>query len=505
MAWSLSVSVANDLPALAWYCVIRNSAVEVECGPAVECFPAGFFEGAWSGEFDDNRFDLAATVCGSGVRIVGDSVILVPPSHTLEAIYYAHVDGGLIAANSLAFLLTRIDEQPLFNAHFGLTMASALFGIDGFQPTVLRTASYVIRRTIFHNLVVSEGAIRSIMKPDPFSFRDFASYKTQLTAEMRTCFENAVSAARRASYDPLGTCSSGYDSAAGLAMASELGCRDAVALSRSRDGTDDSGDAVAAALGIRLQVFPRFDCAPAQSIHEFFASGFGAEDIVYTPFADHLAHRILLTGFHGDRIWTKLAPSNSVLARGDASGSTLTDFRLRQNFIHFPIPFIGARHHPAVTAISNSAEMQPYSIGGWYDRPIPRRLAEERGVDRMAFGREKKAASIRAHRERDLQPATFVEQVDRAIADQASFLTLGKGVSQWWFAARLSVVARIEWLAERVIKRSRFAGSFIYRTRNLFGGSFSALEHDTPIAFFEFIAGWREIDRRYGKSGNVAR
>jgi hypothetical protein len=38
--------------------------------------------------------------------------------------------------------------------------------------------------------------------------------------------------------------------------------------------------------------------------------------------------------------------------------------------------------------------MQPYSVGGGYDRPIPRRLLEEAGLPRGSFARTKHAASI---------------------------------------------------------------------------------------------------------------
>jgi hypothetical protein len=44
--------------------------------------------------------------------------------------------------------------------------------------------------------------------------------------------------------------------------------------------------------------------------------------------------------------------------------------------------------------MAESGEMRPYQVGGRYDRPVPRRIAEEAGVPRGSFGTEKKAASI---------------------------------------------------------------------------------------------------------------
>jgi len=51
-------------------------------------------------------------------------------------------------------------------------------------------------------------------------------------------------------------------------------------------------------------------------------------------------------------------------------------------------------------------EMMPYTLNNDYDRPIPRRIAEESGVPRELFGQEKKAASILLF----LNPDCFSEQ-----------------------------------------------------------------------------------------------
>jgi hypothetical protein len=50
-----------------------------------------------------------------------------------------------------------------------------------------------------------------------------------------------------------------------------------------------------------------------------------------------------------------------------------------------------------MTRISNSAEMQRWDVPGDYSRPICRRIVEEAGVDRGAFGTVKKAASVMFH------------------------------------------------------------------------------------------------------------
>jgi len=82
------------------------------------------------------------------------------------------------------------------------------------------------------------------------------------------------------------------------------------------------------------------------------------------------------------------------------SGHGLGEFRLRIGFLHLPLPYIGARHGPAIYRITHSREMDPWRLGtGYYDRPIARRMAEEAGVPRAAFGHQKFGTAVAAWRE----------------------------------------------------------------------------------------------------------
>lgn len=82
------------------------------------------------------------------------------------------------------------------------------------------------------------------------------------------------------------------------------------------------------------------------------------------------------------------------IKRGDTSGMGMQEFRLRNNFILLPVPFIGVRNQPDIHSISHAPDMQPFRVGGIYDRPICRRIAEEAGVQRKLFGQSKKAVDL---------------------------------------------------------------------------------------------------------------
>jgi len=66
-----------------------------------------------------------------------------------------------------------------------------------------------------------------------------------------------------------------------------------------------------------------------------------------------------------------------------------------------PLAFFGWQHHTGIIRLSRSDEMRKWSIGGSYDRPIPRRIAEEAGIPRTWFGTKKMAVTVSAGQRRE--------------------------------------------------------------------------------------------------------
>src|SRR5690606_34238785 len=64
--------------------------------------------------------------------------------------------------------------------------------------------------------------------------------------------------------------------------------------------------------------------------------------------------------------------------------------RLIKGFFNIPVPFWGARHKDELHLLSQSEEMSPWRLGGSYDRPLPRRILEDAGVQRGSFAVRKK-------------------------------------------------------------------------------------------------------------------
>lgn len=107
--------------------------------------------------------------------------------------------------------------------------------------------------------------------------------------------------------------------------------------------------------------------------------------------------KIVFMGERGDKIWNKnWTDVNRDLRVVDElyAGTSMVESRLRVGYILCPLPLFGALQWPSIAKISESADMQPYSVGGGYDRPIPRRIIEEAGVPRGAFGQSKNGAGF---------------------------------------------------------------------------------------------------------------
>lgn len=144
---------------------------------------------------------------------------------------------------------------------------------------------------------------------------------------------------------------------------------------------------------------------------EFFATGSGGEDMIMATFGPNLKQRLLFTGFRGDTVWDGRRGDcwgAEDFVQKDPSGASLGEFRLRTGFLHVPVPALTYTVYPSLRRISSSVEMMPWSVTSHvavkrrqgplknllqrrYDRPIPRRIAEQAGVPRHLFGRAKAA------------------------------------------------------------------------------------------------------------------
>jgi hypothetical protein len=460
----IAATVEPGLPALAWLVECEEGRMQARCGPAVEISGRGLFEGSWTGDFPAFDFDHADYIFGTGVRIRDNSPVFVPPSHTLDALYVWLRSGGYCVSNSLAFLCehARID---LPYAGYGRRFASVVLGIARYRQEIHRNARGRLCRVVYNPFCITNGSVRPGRSAASPGFDDFRSYRSHLADVLRRASDNAACPDRKRTYAPLATCSTGYDSSACAVLARETGCRTAITFGTDRTGKADSGREVGARLGLEVAELPGHagNWAPDGLAEvEFCASGLGGDDVVFLQAAEALRGRMLVTGFHGDSVWGLDKQAGTTIERGDLSGGSLGELRLRLPFVHLPLPFVGAREWPEIRRIGRSEEMQSYRIGGKYDRPIPRRILEEAGVPRGLFGQEKKMVSS----------LLFIDRTRLSSESRHDFLEQ---------EARVVGGRKLRYHLRRLAFHGRLtAGRLLPRLQRLFLGDYRIFEHTHP-------------------------
>jgi len=393
--------------------------VRVRHGHGVVTREEGVVEGAWDGDFGSFDFDRAGALAGSGARVRSGALVFAAPFHPLERLFALLDRGEARVSNSLAFLLTEAGDGLGLShpGYFFDFVAQVRRGVAS-PPTRLRTASG--RRVELHpccNLLLrADATLDRVERPPGEPPSCYADYVERLTGTTRRLAANAADTRRAATYRLVAACSRGYDSTASATIAGLAGCREGVTFVRSAGPSghplvgvteridEDSGADTLRALGMRVAEFDRGALArlPGHPRAEFFISSPAAiTDAAARLMEDTLRGSVFVSGRHGERYWgpTARCSRTDFAERDDChlSGQALGEFRLRTGFVHYPLPYVGARHGPAIFRITHSAEMRPWKLGtGYYDRPIPRRIAEEAGVPRAWFGQRKLGAGMGA-------------------------------------------------------------------------------------------------------------
>lgn len=394
----------------------EESGVTIFAGSGVEKAPGWVVEGAWDDAFSESGLMAASFRAGSGAIFDSDRIQLFCPSHSLEGVFVFISSDSLWVANSMHLIVAKAKgAAPRQLDKVRDSVRTATRGKAEYSRKLYETETGTMFRLLFGVVDIDRHTCEMFERTDPdeiISINDFASYDKLLVGTVGRIVANARDTERSSPYRELiTTCSSGYDSAACAAVAKRLGATRALTIRSGRGGSIDSGRHVAEALGLECREFERFgtsiealgegsklqwlDASVTLPEHrEFMASVGTSEDLYFAPFEPFLERAILLTGFHGDKVWSAGCASGPNLVRGDSSGSGLDVFRHRVGFINVPVPFIGAADHEGLANLFNAEEMKPWRIKSSYDRPLPRRLAESAGVPRDAFGRKKTAASV---------------------------------------------------------------------------------------------------------------
>jgi hypothetical protein len=260
-----------------------------------------------------------------------------------------------------------------------------------------------VHLTEYGNLFVAPDlSVARREKSEPAPPSDYATYVSGLRRKVRALLDNAASPDRLRRYRPVVQLSRGYDSPAVAVLVRDAGGREAMTYSRAEGvSTEDDGLAIAELLGLSCSEYDRFAYRSQRGLPEaeFCAAGNLGSQVPLATMEEQLRGSVLCTGHGAARVWCERSssakaagPNLSLHDAADLSGASLQEFRLRVGFLHFPVPYIGMIHATAIMAIAQSPEMEAWSIGGNYDKPIQRRIVEEAGIPRHLFGQKKMAS-----------------------------------------------------------------------------------------------------------------
>lgn len=391
-----------DWPALAWAARIgRDGSVAAVAGAAVEETEGGLSAAAWSGPYGESSPFGAAHAIGTALRVGPGRIEALCGNAGPDVLFLHRGPEGVVLANSLPAALALAEDAPLprypFYNHD--LMAYLLGGGPIGRPLPLLCGTLT---PCYRGIALDGPDARPLPLPPSAApgFADFAAYRALLVAETAAILANAADPARRQRFRPIATLSSGYDSVASAVIAREAGCAEALTwreASMAEPGTLDSGEEIAARLGLPVvaletHAYRRRDDLPEV---EFAAAGYGGPQAIMAGSEPHLAGRLIVTGFAGDILWARDHGLRRP-PRGPAicGGFSAVCFHLRLPALALAVPMLGAAEDPAaVGALSRAAEMAPWTLGGDYDRPIPRRIAEEAGLPRGSFARRKLMAT----------------------------------------------------------------------------------------------------------------
>lgn len=400
----------DSLPRLAWCAIItrQDQAIVVYHGADVEVASNAFFEGAWDGEFEQFNFDEASVFAGSGGRLRRDKVVFSADTGVCDWLYTVQAGARAYVSNSIAFLfsITAHKPDPAYPFYYADLIHYARMGRRGKNRTLRNATGREI--TIFWtcNLQVDLSLrTRQMPKPGFAEPKAFAQYVEMLTSSFSRVAYNAANSGRKLQLIPLSALSRGYDCNASAAIVASLGYLDGFTFQRmvgedfSRGCPDDSGLEVADQLGMDVQVVSptAYRRLHVSRDDEFCANPAGSEVLV-AGLEVLLPGRLLVSGRIGDYLWrtgAHLPGSDAVMPELTwISGLSINDFRLRVGFLRIELPQIGASCAQAIQSLSNSQEMRAWRLGVKYDRPMPRRILEERGVQRNTFGMKKMAGGF---------------------------------------------------------------------------------------------------------------
>ena len=421
------VTKFDNLPNLSWIGIQSQDGWVFKIGSGVELTSFGLYEGIWSGDYENTSPIQSETAFGSGVILNhkrDDTLCFLVPKNPYEQVWVLQNSDTTYVSNSLAFVLeeAHIDPKSKLAIHLNDrlvldTFENGRLGVDKCKVLCAEIEQWKLFRFVYFDFTINTHGILRRLWSKPLKLpTHYYKYKKFLQTVLDLLQVNATDENRTCKLTPIVAISSGYDSTGVASIIRLMPDLLAVTMDVRVLGVDDSGSGIASLLGIPVTTYPhvisrdisnlRFDFTGKlqDDVLEFVGTAGIGDDIAFLAFEDSLKNGVLHSGNYGDSIYSLEKNLKPGLSLKIPFGKSLGEFRLRVGFSHVPVPTIGARFNYPVKKLSRSRRMRSWSIGGIYDRPIPRRMGEDEGLPREVFGISKAATAPLAMNHHSLFP-----------------------------------------------------------------------------------------------------
>lgn len=387
------------LPKLGWCMKVKKGVREVPVyvGEYVEGYQDWFVSGVWDGPFLKADFENADFLCATAVKRNADGLTVYSPTHERQRFCYIRYEEELLFSNSIPLLLAVSGEKfDVDYDQYEKILCSILDGTKDYGREIPLADGQVMYQIFCADITVDEALqMTYTRKAKHRDFVDFDDYYNTLVAMCARVRDNGLDENRKQKYSLTTTASAGYDSSTCAAIAKKVGCD---TLLTFKGGKYDADSAVE--IGKQLgygNIIERghHDFRYKKNLidAEFFVSGDIGAYLQFSAFEDDFADHIVFSGTSGSYIWDKDADVNEDSVRNHynyfTSNLSFAENALIKGYIFFPMPLYGSSAVCSIQKITNSPEMEPWTLHTGYDRPICRRILETSGVKREMFGHVK--------------------------------------------------------------------------------------------------------------------
>ena len=408
----------STLPCRAWCAMIHKGEASIYHGQDVEIFEGGFTEGAWDGPFSAEGLENATIISGTAVLLGDESLKCFSSSDRLCPLFSMRSDGKAYISNSPSFLLASAGSEvdlayPLHLYDLLNIWRKGLFNLSG----KMRVSSREHFNIHFSAIVTigKDGTLSAARPPDGEFPTDYQKYHEIIQSAVTALLANASSPLRSKQMGSIVALSKGYDTNANAALVSQAGCKEAFSFydPRWEEPYSDSGREHAHYFGLNCKELSRLAFQEADHFDEaeFCFMPIGSQATLAGAEKD-LAGKVFICGNNGDLVWiptyAHYCNERSESSARFISGIGQLEHQLRVGYVIFSPSCVGMIHSRQLACIALSEEMQPWNIGGEYNRPLARRLAEDGGLPREAFGQHKIGGGFRHFfRKEDFTPGGY--------------------------------------------------------------------------------------------------